>query len=89
MRGGEVTLEGLEPGTPLVVQYTVKGIGSSVNRATVTSVDRSSKRVAVRFESGATDTLRAARKTDTHTSSRVVVYRSDESGKGVARYFKS
>jgi hypothetical protein len=88
VRGGAVALDGLEPGTPLVVQYTVKGIGSSVNRATVTSVDRSRKRVALRFESGATETLRAAGKTDTHRSSRVVVYRSDEPGKG-ARYFKS
>ena len=88
VRGGAVALEGLEPGTPLVVQYTVKGIGSSVNRATVTKVDRSRKRVAVMFENGATDTLRAAGKTDTQRSSRVVVYRSDESGKRVARYFK-
>jgi len=88
VRGGAVALEGLEPGTPLVVQYTVKGIGSSVNRATVTGVDRSGRRVAIRFENGATDTLRAAAKTDTQRSSRVVVYRSDESGRGVARYFK-
>ena len=89
VHGGAVALEGLEPGTPIVVQHTVKGIDSSVNRATVTRVDRDRKRVAITFESGATETLRAAGKTDTQRSSRVVVYRSDGSGQGAARYFKA
>ena len=88
VRGGAVALEGLEPGTPLVVQHTVKGIDSSVNRATVTRVDRDRKQVAITFESGATKTLRAAGKTDTQRSSRVVLYRSGESGQGAPRYFK-
>jgi hypothetical protein len=102
VRGGAAALEGLQPGTAVVVQYTVKGIrasaddearqigpnGSSVNEGTVMRVDPSRKRITVRFANGATETLRAPEDSDTQRSSRVVVYRSDESGHRVARYFK-
>jgi len=101
VRGGDAALEGLQPGSAVVVQYTVKGIkasadearqigpnGSSINEGTVTRVDRSRKRITVRFANGATETLRAPDDSDTQRSSRVVVYRSDESGHRVARYFK-
>jgi hypothetical protein len=98
VRGGTAALEGLHPGSTVVVQYTVKGIqasaddigqnGSSVNEGTVTRVDRSRKRISIRFANGVTETLRAPSDSDTQRSTRVVVYRSDEAGRGVARYFK-
>jgi hypothetical protein len=72
-RGGEAALDGLRPGTPVVVHYAVKGIQTSAdetnpigalaakrNEATVTRVDRSKKQVTIAFADGTTDRLRLA-----------------------------
>jgi hypothetical protein len=68
---GGTSLDGLTPGTPVVVHYTVKGINASAveidrlgpdglkqNEGTVGSVDRKHKRITVRFANGTTETLR-------------------------------
>jgi len=68
-RGESASLDSLRPGTPVVVQYTVKGIptsayelrqtesgGATPNEGIVTSIDK--KRVTIRFPDGATQTLR-------------------------------
>src|SRR5436190_12854057 len=91
MNGGQASLEELKPGTAVVVQYTVKGFEASSaaadsseaattspNHGTVTSVDRSKGRIAIRFNSGVTEVFRSADEPDRH-SSRVIVYRSGES----------
>ena len=67
------SLEGLTPGTRVVVHYFVKGIqasgdgngrvlpdGSNANEGTVTSVDRHSKRVDIRLADGTTQSLRSS-----------------------------
>jgi hypothetical protein len=94
------SLNALQPGTPVLVHYSVKGIQASPdeterlgsdtpapNEGTVTSVDRSRKRIAVRFAGGTTETFRAAARSD-HDDSRVIVYRSGESRQPVPYYFK-
>jgi hypothetical protein len=68
-RGESASLDSLRPGTPVVVQYTVKGIPASAyeldptepggvkpNQGIVTSIDK--KHVTIRFSDGATQTLR-------------------------------
>jgi hypothetical protein len=101
VHGGKSTLDGLQPGAAVVVDYTVKGIQASpdqinqadpdtlrANEGAVTRVDRSRKEITVKFAHGATQTLRAAGETE-RDSSRVVVYRADESGgRRVPRFFK-
>jgi hypothetical protein len=102
-RGNDASLESLEPGTVVVVHYTVKGIqasadeiervgpnGSSVNEGVVTRVDRFAKRITIRFADGATETLRLERKTveGASTHSLAVVSYSDGSGRKMVRYFK-
>lgn len=98
------SLDNLKPGTAVVVHYTVKGILASaddtvgidedrrLNEGVVTSVDRSRKRITIRFANGMTETLRSARPaapdSAARTRSRVVVYYPDESGRRVAHYFK-
>jgi hypothetical protein len=102
-RGGEATLDSLQPGTPVAVHYAVKGIQTSAdetnpvgavnakrNEATVTRVDRSKKQVTIAFADGTIDTLRLAHGSDSDelTRSRVVVYYPDRSGRRAAHYFK-
>jgi hypothetical protein len=97
--GEAASLDGLRPGTPVVVHYSVKGIqtsadandavernGSSVNEGIVTNVDRSSQRITVRFAGGATETLRFTR--DVSGKGRVIVYYADRLGRRTAHYFK-
>ena len=107
VHGGTTSLDSLKPGTAVVVHYTVKGIQASadeidrigpeglrVNEGTVTSVDRTRKRITIAFSNGTTETLRltqhAAEESDgeVNKGSRVIVYYSDESGQRVAHYFK-
>jgi hypothetical protein len=89
------SLDALQRGTPVVVQYVVKGIPASShatpNASIVTGVDRDKKRITVMFKSGETDTLRLAKHgafSEDHPRSRVVVYHRDASGRTVAAYFK-
>jgi len=92
--GEAAALSQLRPGTPVVVQYTVKGIQSSNhNEGTVTSVDASRKRVSIRFADGATDTLRFsehATSSEAHAQggSWAILYSADESGRSVPHYFR-
>jgi hypothetical protein len=96
--GEAASLDGLRPGTSVVVHYSVKGIqtsadandaversGSSVNEGIVTNVDRSSKRITIRFAGGSTETLRLTRST---SGGRVIVYYPDRAGQQAAHYFK-
>ena len=93
--GEALSLDGLRPGTSVVVHYSVKGIQtsadanentSSVNEGVVTNVDRSSKHITIRFAGGSTETLRLTRSTS--GGGRVIVYYPDRSGQQVAHYFK-
>jgi hypothetical protein len=97
--GEAASLDGLRPGTSVVVHYSVKGIqtsadandaversGSSVNEGIVTNVDRSTKHITIRFAGGSTETLRLTRSTS--GGGRVIVYYPDRSGQQVAHYFK-
>ena len=91
----DASLDALQRGTPVVVQYVVKGVPTSShatpNASIVTGVDRDKKRITVVFEGGATDTLRLAKHgafSEDHPRSRVVVYHRDASGQTVAAYFK-
>ena len=94
------SFESLRPGTPVAVQYAVKGIqasprwntqsgpnGANINEGTVTGVDRSRKRITIKFANGGTETLRSDNSFTAH-SSRVIVHYADESGRHVARFFK-
>jgi hypothetical protein len=56
-----------------------------VNEGVVTNVDRSSKRITIRFAGGSTETLRLTRST---SGGRVIVYYPDRSGQQAAHYFK-
>jgi hypothetical protein len=100
VRKGLGSLDSLQPGTAVAVQYTVKGIqasaddatqlapsGSNVNEGTVTRVDRGRKHVTIKFANGTTETLRSDN-SFTKSSSRVIVYYADESGRRVAHLFK-
>ena len=97
--GEAASLDGLRPGTAVVVHYSVKGIqtsadandaversGSSVNEGIVTNVDRSTKHITIRFAGGSTETLRLTRSIS--GGGRVIVYYPDRSGQQVAHYFK-
>lgn len=100
VRKGVGSLDSLQPGTPVAVQYTVKGIQASadqtaqiaptalnVNEGTVTKVDRYNGRVTIKYANGTTETLRSDN-TFTRHSSRVIVYYADQSGRRVAHFFK-
>ena len=100
VRKGAGTLDSLQPGTPVAVQYTVKGIQASAdaaspigadttaaNEGVVTKVDRSKKEVTVRFADGQTQKLESENSFTPH-SSRAIVYYRDESGRRVSHYFK-
>ncbi len=100
VRKGLGSLDSLRPGTPVAVQYTVKGIQASadqtaqieptalnLNEGTVTKVDRDNGRVTIKYANGTTETLRSDN-TFTRHSSRVVVYYADQSGRRVAHFFK-
>jgi hypothetical protein len=94
-KGSAASLDGLQPGTPVVVQYAVRGIATSAdvtsNESTVTSVDRDRKRITIASRDGDTETLRVAKRgpfSEDHPRSRVVVYHTDASGRRVANYFK-
>jgi hypothetical protein len=100
VRKGAGSLESLQPGTPVAVQYTVKGIQASAdgagqvgddvltaNEGVVTKVDRGKKEVTVRFADGQTQKLESENSITSH-SSRAIVYYRDESGRRVAHYFK-
>ena len=90
------SFDSLRPGTPVAVQYAVKGIqaspdwkpiGANINEGTVTGVDRSRKRITIKFANGGTETLHSDNSFTAH-SSRVIVHYADESGRQVARFFK-
>src|SRR5262245_39568583 len=100
VRQGSGSLESLRPGTPVAVQYAVKGVqaspdltalagpsGVTANEGTVTSVDRGRKQITIKFANGGTETLHSDNSFTAH-SSRVIVYYADESGRPVARLFK-
>jgi hypothetical protein len=98
VRQGAGSLDSLQPGTPVAVQYTVKGIRASndaavgdgalaANEGVVTKVDRGKKEVTVRFADGQTQKLESENSFSSH-SSRAIVYYRDESGRRVAHYFK-
>jgi hypothetical protein len=100
VREGAGSFKTLRPGTPVAVQYSVKGIqasadgtspigqpGSHVNEGIVTNVDRDDRKVTIKFANGSTETLRSDN-TATRHSSRVIVYYADESGRRVAHLFK-
>jgi hypothetical protein len=97
---GVGSLDSLQPGTPVAVQYMVKGIQASadqtaevspnamnVNEGTVTRVDRDRKRITIRFANGTTEALQSD-DSFTQSSSRVKVSYLDKSGRRVARFFK-
>jgi hypothetical protein len=97
---GSGSFDSLRPGTPVAVQYTVKGIqaspdwsaqagpnGVTANEGTVTGVDRSRKQVTIKFANGGTETLHSDNSYTAH-SSRVIVYYANESGRRVAHFFK-
>jgi hypothetical protein len=100
VRQGAGSLDSLQRGTPVAVQYTVKGIQSSAdgagqigddvltaNEGVVTKVDRGKKEVTVRFADGQTQKLESENSFTSH-SSRAIVYFRDQSGRRVAHYFK-
>jgi hypothetical protein len=97
---GVGSLDSLQPGTPVAVQYVVKGIQSSadqtaqvasnpvnINEGTVTRVDRDRKRITIKFTNGTTEALQSDN-SFTKSSSRVKVSYLDKSGRRVARFFK-
>jgi len=97
--GEAASLDGLRPGMPVVVHYSVKGIqtsadvddgiasnGSSVNEGVIADVDRSSKHITIRFAGGATESLHLTSSAVGH--GRVIVYSRDQSGTRVVHYFK-
>ena len=103
-RGLEV-VDSLQPGAPVVAYYAVKGVqasasnvdrvgpdGLNVNEGVITRVDRSSKRITIKFSHGSTETLRSTRHgvqdADGSVHSRVIVYHTNPSGQIVAHYFK-
>lgn len=105
---GAQSLASLQPGMAVVVHYTVRGIqasadevdrigqdGLKLNEGTVMSVNRASRRIAIRFSDGHVQTLRLTHHATVesaghvHHGNRVVVYYSDESGQKVVHYFKA
>ena len=80
------SLESLRPGTPVAVRYTVKGHAASDTEGIVTSVDRSKKRITIRFADGSTQALRASE--HPMHGGRVIVFYADESGQKAPHYFK-
>ena len=91
----DASLDALQRGSTIVVQYVVKGVPTSShstpNESIVTGVDRDKKRITVAFKGGATETLRLTKHgafSEDHPRSRVVVYHRDASGRTVASYFK-
>jgi len=97
---GAGSLDGLQPGTSVAVEYTVKGVpasadgadqigqeGVKANEGVVTKVDRNKKEITIRFSDGQTQTLESENTFTAH-SSRAIVYYRDESGRKVAHYFK-
>ena len=100
VRKGVGSLDSLQPGTPVAVQYMVKGIQASadqtaqvslnpvnINEGTVTRVDRDRKRITITFANGTTEALQSDN-SFTQSSSRVKVSYLDKSGRRVARFFK-
>jgi hypothetical protein len=98
-RGLEV-VDSLQPGAPVVAYYAVKGVqasavgsgGLNVNEGIISRVDRSKKRITIKFSQGSTETFRSARHgaqdADGSVHSRVIVYHTNDSGQIVAHYFK-
>ncbi len=97
---GTGSLDSLRPGTPVAVQYMVKGVeasadaadqigqnGAAANEGVVMKVDRGKKEITIKFADGQTQTLESENSVTTH-SSRAIVYYRDESGRKVAHYFK-
>jgi hypothetical protein len=97
---GAGSLDSLQPGTAVAVQYTVKGIqasadaadqigqeGVNANEGVVTKVDRSKKEITIKFADGQTQKLESENSFTSH-SSRAIVYYRDESGRKVAHFFK-
>jgi hypothetical protein len=102
---GLEAVDSLQPGAPVVAYYAVKGVqasainvngvgpdGRNVNEGVITRVDRSNKRITIRFSHGSTETLRSTRHgvqdADGSVHSRVIVYHTNDSGQIVAHYFK-
>ena len=102
--GEAASLDSLQPGTAVVVRYTVKGIQTSAdpidaigrNRVSldegiVTKVDRHRNQITVHLADGTTETLRLARNDAGNSNarqSRIIVSYADVSGHNVAQYFK-
>ena len=96
-RGG--ALDGLLPGTSVVVHYALKGIPASAddrttadgtatpNEGTVVAIDRGKERITVRFAAGATQTFHAAHESEPDDT-RVIVYRVNEPSPRTAHFFK-
>src|SRR5215510_9197124 len=69
VREGVGSFESLRPGTPVAVQYTVKGIQASAdaadqsglraNEGTVTRVNRGRKEITIKYANGTAETLRS------------------------------
>lgn len=101
---GLEAVDSLQPGAPVVAYYAVKGVqasapndrvgpdGLNVNEGIITRVDRSKKRITIKFSQGSTETLRSTRHgvqdADGGVHSRVIVYHTNDSGQIVAHYFK-
>jgi len=94
------SLDGLLPGTSVVVHYRVKGIQASAddvaltasenvapNEGTIVGVDRGKGRITVKFSAGGTETFRAAHASEPDDT-RVIVYRSGEPSPRTAHFFK-
>ena len=84
--GDDPSFERLLPGTAVAVRYTVKGFAASDTEGIVTSVDRSRKRITIRFADGTTETLRASE--HPMHGGRVIVFYPDESGRNAPHSFK-
>ena len=111
VHGGKNGLSDLKPGTTVVVHYTadttgefaheidrVGANGLSVTEGIVTTIDRGKKEITIRYDNGATETLKLTDRAAVDAGStftnapagttRIVVYYSDEAGRKIAHYFR-
>jgi hypothetical protein len=108
---GVDALEGLKEGNTVVVHYTVSGDqalaqeidrfgdeGLKISEGKVSHIDRKRKEITIKFENGATETLRMTDRASAESSdtleqigaegTKIIVYYADESGRKVAHYFR-
>jgi hypothetical protein len=104
VHGGKGPLSDLTPGTTVIIHYTADETAQEIDRVgpgglsttegIVTKIDRSLKRITVRFDNGTIEkmklTVRAADDVgkDIGENTRIVVYYSNEGGGKVTHYFK-